>query len=253
VFTPFGVESLEAVSNPLVSKSYAFNWCPPFTHCGVLATTKLNEQWTVQYGAVNGNDVFFGDPAEEWRYLGTVKWTHPDGRTTATLATSFGRGKFNAADPFNPATLSLMTEPAGRNNLNVFDLVVTQTLTDRLSCALEVIYGYQTNVPANVPGGIIKQNATSGTAHWGSIAGYLFATWTSWANGVLRLEVFDDFEGQRTGFEGVYCGATAGFQLKPCPWIAVRPELRYDYNKDSRPFEGKHWLFTAAADLIVRW
>src|SRR5262245_43221527 len=30
-YTPFGVESLEAVSTPTVSRSYAFNWAPPFT------------------------------------------------------------------------------------------------------------------------------------------------------------------------------------------------------------------------------
>jgi len=30
-------------------------------------------------------------------------------------------------------------------------------------------------------------------------------------------------------------------------------EVRYDYNADSRPFEGKANLFTAAFDLILKW
>jgi hypothetical protein len=33
----------------------------------------------------------------------------------------------------------------------------------------------------------------------------------------------------------------------------VRPELRYDYNADARPFEDKHSLFTVATDVILRW
>jgi hypothetical protein len=35
--------------------------------------------------------------------------------------------------------------------------------------------------------------------------------------------------------------------------IVLRPELRYDYNAESRPFEDKHGLFTAAMDVILRW
>jgi hypothetical protein len=34
--------------------------------------------------------------------------------------------------------------------------------------------------------------------------------------------------------------------------IIVRPELRYDFNEESRPFENKHGLFTAASDVILR-
>ena len=35
--------------------------------------------------------------------------------------------------------------------------------------------------------------------------------------------------------------------------ILFRPEVRYDYNGYSRPFEGKHGIFTAGADLIFRF
>jgi len=29
--------------------------------------------------------------------------------------------------------------------------------------------------------------------------------------------------------------------------------VRYDYNDYSRPFEGKHGIFTAGADLIIKF
>jgi hypothetical protein len=33
----------------------------------------------------------------------------------------------------------------------------------------------------------------------------------------------------------------------------LRPEVRYDYNFTSRPFDDRHGLFTLASDLILRW
>jgi hypothetical protein len=35
--------------------------------------------------------------------------------------------------------------------------------------------------------------------------------------------------------------------------VILRPEIRYDRNWESQPFEGKHDLFTAGTDLILRW
>jgi Putative beta-barrel porin-2, OmpL-like. bbp2 len=251
-FTPFGYESIEAISTPLMSRSYAFNWSPPFTHFGVLTTTTVTPVWTVQAGLVNGNDTFIG-PTDEARFVGTLKWTQPGGRNVVTFGTSVGRGKFNAGEPFAPATLGLSNEPAGHNNINVFDLVWTHQFNGVLNYALEMIYGYQTNVPANVAGGLIKENATEGTAHWGSIVNYLAYTISPQWSCIGRFEVFDDFEGQRTGFEGVYEAVTAGVQWRPRKSVIVRPEVRFDYNDDARPFEGKHWLFTAGGDVILRW
>jgi hypothetical protein len=70
---------------------------------------------------------------------------------------------------------------------------------------------------------------------------------------ILRFETFDDFNGQRTGFPGLYVTPTGGIQFRLNKGIIIRSELRDDYNVQSRPFEGKHDLLTAASDLIVRW
>ena len=68
-----------------------------------------------------------------------------------------------------------------------------------------------------------------------------------------RLEFFDDFQGQRTHFPGLYTDFTVGLMFKPWKSVIFRPELRYDYNGQSPAFEGRHGLFTAASDLILRW
>ena len=110
-----------------------------------------------------------------------------------------------------------------------------------LTTNFEVLFGFQTNVPE------------TGTAHWFGVLNYLTYQFTPRVSGTTRLECFDDAEGQRTGYAGLYSVFTAGLAFKPRKSIMVRPELRYDYNDDSRPFEGKHGVFTAATDLILRW
>ena len=92
-----------------------------------------------------------------------------------------------------------------------------------------------------------------GTAHWFSSINYLTYTFTPRLSGTIRLEFFDDIDGQRTGYAGLYTALTAGLTIKPRPSVIFRPELRYDYNDQSRPFENKSGLFTATADLILRW
>jgi hypothetical protein len=67
------------------------------------------------------------------------------------------------------------------------------------------------------------------------------------------LEFFNDFEGQRTGFEGLYTALTVGVQFRPTKDILIRPEIRYDHNNYSDPFEGKSSLFTSAIDVLIRF
>jgi hypothetical protein len=101
--------------------------------------------------------------------------------------------------------------------------------------------GYTTHVPE------------IGTAHWFGVLDYLTYTFTPRLNGTTRLEFFDDEQGQRTGFPGLYTALTLGLSFRPYKSILFRPEVRYDYNDESRPFEGKHGLFTATSDVILRW
>lgn len=256
MFCQFGYESVMAPSTPLMSRSYAFNWAPPFFHVGVMATTKIDKNLLVKNMIVNGNDVFF-DGSQEWRYAGVATLTTDDGSSSISLATSFGRGKFDAGRPSGPVqgitTIGLAYEPFGRNNMNVFDLVYTTKLGEKTRYAFEAIYGYQTDVPAVATGSAANFNGGTGTAHWCSIVNYLFHDFTDKWTGVVRAEIFNDYQGQRTGFEGTYYSATLGLQCRPCDEVLIRPEIRYDYNPYSRPFTGRHDIFVAGFDMIVKF
>jgi hypothetical protein len=123
----------------------------------------------------------------------------------------------------------------------IFDLVYAHKVNARTNYTFESLFGFTTNVPE------------IGNAYWFGVLNYLTHDFAPRLSGTARLEVFNDAQGQRTGFSGVYSALTAGLSFRPRKAITIRPEVRYDYNAESRPYEGRHGLFTAAADMIFRW
>jgi hypothetical protein len=225
VFCQYGVEANDAVINALASHSYTFIY-DPFTHTGIMATVKLTDAWSVQAGMMLGSDIFI-DPADEPTGMGSIKWAPPGGRDSVLFSFIIGPGRFNQERNFH--------------NPDIFDLVYTHTFNPRLTSNLETLFGFTTNVP------------DIGTATWFGILNYVTYTVSPRVAATTRLEFFNDSQGQRTGFEGLYTAWTAGVTFKPIKDLWLRPELRYDYNNVSRPFEGKHGLFTATMDVLIRW
>jgi len=224
-FSQYGVETTDTINTPLFSHAYT-DLYDPFTHTGILTTTKLSDAWTVQAGLVTGSDVFI-DPAATPTFIGSVKWTSKDQSDSVLFNVILGSGRYLQA--YN------------HDNPEVLDLVYTHKFSDKLTYNFESLFGLTTDVP-NI-----------GTATWIGFPNYLIYEFSPRLSGTTRLEFFDDEQGQRTGFAGLYTALTAGLSFKPWKWIVVRPELRYDYNADSRPFEDKHSLFTVATDVILRW
>jgi hypothetical protein len=245
-FSPFGYESNESVSTPLISRAYSFT-SSPFTMCGGGAYVTFDPRWSAALLLVNGNDVYFGYPAEELRVAGNVKYTDPSQRDTVQLGYSLGRGKFNAGAPFPTPTPATSTEPLGRNNLDYVELFWTHKFSDRLNYTAFTRYGTQSNVPG------LPTPTRVGTANDVGLVHYLSATLSPQWTAIGRLENFWDFQGQRTGFEGLYTAATVDLVYWPTRDLRLRAEARYDYNAESRPYEGKHDLFTAAVDLTLRF
>jgi hypothetical protein len=225
MFCQFGAEATDAVSNQLPSHSYTFFY-DPFTQTGLLGTQQLTPAWSIQLGACLGPDVFI-DPAASPYGMASVKWAPPGGPDSVLVSVFAGSGRYDLAQQFN--------------NPNVFDVVYTHSFNAVVGYTLDALFGYQTNVP------------DIGAATWFGLVNYLTCKLTPRLSSTARLELFDDIDGNRTGFKGLYTAATSGLNFKLRPEIIFRPEVRYDYNGESRPFEGQHGLFTATADLIVRW
>jgi len=86
-----------------------------------------------------------------------------------------------------------------------------------LNYTFEGLFGFTTNVPE------------IGTAYWFGVLNYLTCDFTPRLSGTTRLEFFDDVQGQRTGFAGLYTALTTGVSFRPRKDIIMRPEIRYDY------------------------
>lgn len=224
-FSLFGVEVIPAPDNPLVSHAYAFIY-NPFTQTGIVTTTKFSNAVSVQAGLVMGNDNIDGATAYP-TFIGNVKWVNPDQRNSLLLNIIADQGRFDQVHNFH--------------NPEIVDLIGTHKINSGLVYTFEGLYGFTTNVP------------DIGFANWMSIVNYLTLNVTEQINTAGRLEFFDDFQGQRTGFAGLYIAPAGVVAYRPVKWLQFRQELRYDYNTETAPFEGKHGLFTATSDFILRW
>jgi hypothetical protein len=225
-FARFGVESLNPSQTLLPTYSYAFTY-NPYTYTGVFTELKLTDNLTVTNDFTLGPDVWIDNDARFF-WLGAVQYDFSK-KTNLRTAVYLGDNSFNA--------------PAALNFPSFIDVVFTHKFgcDDKWTYNFEYLYGWQRNVP-----GI-------GTASWNHYVNYLTYAWADNFSTTGRVEFFDDKDGQRTGFTGLYSSFTLGSTWKPKDWLMLRPELRYDYNNATLPFDGRSNLFTATMNAIVLW
>ena len=219
-------ELVQAADTPFLSRSYMFQY-NPFTHTGVWASTALGDNWTVSYGAATGSDTFIDAPTNRLTFLGALKWAPKDGDTTATVNVVATNPKFIAAENFQV--------------YNYYGLLVTQKLTEKLSYVLDAGYSHMNDAPG------------VGFTDWYGAAQYLSFAHNDCFTSTLRFELFNDADGIRTGFEGLYTAVTYGLAYKPLPGVLIRPFARYDNNNRTEVWEGNQSLFTGGLDVILRW
>ena len=243
---PYFAETEDKVYNPLFSHTYIFYYGGPFTHTGIQTNLKINNEWSVENRLTMGEDIVQLYGAQP-TYVGALAWTQPGGRNTALFSVVIDSGRFDYRHPYSTGAI---TAP-GQNNVNLVDLVFVHNFNPVLKYTLDANFGYETNLS-----GVLASGANN--AIWYGAAHYLSYTLSSRLTANARLEMFDDEEGLRTGFKGLYTDVTAGVTWKPRADVWIRPEVRYDYNGDSRPFNTNHDnphhdQLSAACDLILRW
>ncbi|CAN5497823.1 hypothetical protein BH11PLA2_BH11PLA2_03250 [soil metagenome] len=224
--TAVGYEVIESFGGPFVSKSYNFQY-NPFTHTGIQATTQVNDNLSVYYGAVTGSDVFI-DPAATFTFVGGFKWAPKEGKNSLGVNVVVNNADFNTAENFA--------------NYDVFNAVFTHNFNDKLQYLLDATYSFCNNTPNN------------GNANWYGFANYFIRKHDNEKFvSTLRLEIFEDSQGFRTGTSGTYYEATYGLAYTPKDWLIVRPFARYDYNKNGAFESGDKNLYTGGIELIARW
>lgn len=207
--TNSGAEVIKSASDTNFSRSILFGYAIPFTHTGVRATYKLNDQVTVLGGVNRGWDTFKDTNSDKTIELGAL--LNPT--ESVSLAGTFYSGR-------ERVTNYPKSEANGTRNL--IDLVGSFKLTEKLTFVANYDYGTQA-------GG----RADGGQAKWEGLAAYLnYQIADQWRLS-LRGEYFDDKDGYRTGFSQKWKETTLTVAYLPTKNIEVRGEIRGDRSNQS--------------------
>lgn len=239
---PCGYESVMAPENFFYSHSYEFLYGQPTTMTGGMATYKINDKLSANFGLTTGWNEF-ESLNDKITWLGGFNWTSKDEKTTLAIEGFIGD-----------------TSPGGVDSTRTHACVVlTQKIGEKYRYALEMNFGNDPNVfTATVPNA--QSNAT-----WYGFSNYLFYDINNCWSAGGRYEYFSDLDGFVVApvsgvavTPAIYNTVAFGLNYKPNKNLAVRSEVRGDWSAsqaDLKPFEDgtKSQQFLWGTDVIVRF
>jgi hypothetical protein len=243
------IEAQLAPDNYMFSHSLLYGY-DPYTQFGIMATIKLDKQWTIQFGLTAGNDVAPWDPDARLSPTACIQWISASNKDSI-----YGCGNTINGAQFVPST--------GGGNVNQLVGTWTHSFSQTINMATEAWYMWQKNVPAcsgqtNTPGGISLPFGCApipgDTQEW-AIVNYLNFQVSPKDSISIRNEYFDDINGQRTGIATRYVGHGLSWTHFFKQNVLIRPEFVYQYSLDNPAFQQgtKFTQFVAAMDLIIRF
>lgn len=224
-FTRFGYESLNPTQSVLPSYSYARTFSP-YTMTGVFIETNVNDEYWIQTDFSNGHDRWF-ENASRFYFWGGMRYASLDCDSTFVGGVLLGSGQYDRTNR--------------SDNQQLVDMVLTKRFGDNLTFAFEFLYGWQFEVP------------TVGYADYFSFVNYLTYEFNPKWSTTLRVEFFNDTDGVKTGYRGLYGSYTLGLTWKPCPAVTIRPEIRYDRCNNALAFDGREVFFGGMINAILAW
>ncbi|HTY59175.1 MAG TPA: porin [Bacteroidota bacterium] len=199
--THMGYEVIESKDNWNYSRSLLFAWAVPYFHTGLRLTYPFADNVTVAVHVVNGWNSVIDNNAE--KSLGLAVSYSPTGSTGLILNVIDGCEQPAGAD-------------AGKKK--VFDLIVTQNLSDAVALTLNADYG--------------DESLIGGLYTWRGAAVYGRYAFTPKSACAIRAEILDDPRGYATGL-GVprldVKEVTGTYEYKFAEALLVRGEARYDF------------------------
>ena len=199
-YTIIGYESVPSTPNFFASHTYSFK-SSPFTTTGALFNYALNENWSVNLGAVTGADNFDRDFGA-WSQMSGLTWTNAETGTTVSFSVMQG-------DVYEKQKSDLMYYSA-----------ILQQKFGQWQYVLQHDRGTQ------------QQAIQHQDAEWYSIVQYLTYQFNDDLGVGVRGEWFRDHNGFRyTAGPANYFALTTGLNWKPKNWLMIRPEVRYDWSE----------------------
>jgi len=221
-YTTIGNEVVTSPDNFFYSHAYTMLYAEPFTHTGALFSYDINDNFSINGGAVMGWDNMT-ENAGAWSFLGGGSWTSDSQASSVTVQLISG----NQSD----------TESG---NTTMYSIVATHDITDNFHYLLQHDFGTQ-------------KYASGDSDNWFGINQYFTYDITKQLSVGLRAEWFNDKANARVSNTGAnYLAASIGVNYSPLTWFKLRPEIRYDW-ADEDVFNGgvDNDQIAIAMDMIV--
>ena len=221
------IEAQFAPNNYLLTHSILYT-VDAYTNVGVLASTRLSDQFTVQYGVHGGDDSAPWDSTSRVSLQGCVRWVSSSNN-----------------DMLYPCVESYNGKKQTYNNLQEYVLTWGHRFSPNVHTLTEAYRIYVNDQPGLKPG----QDPAYG------IVNYLNIELDARNMLVVRNEWYKDEVGQRTGYATRYTSHTLGLTHWVSPDIEIRPELRYEHAYDAPAYDAgrKRSQATALLDIILHY
>jgi hypothetical protein len=283
------IEAQLAPNNYMYTHSLTYTF-DNYTNTGLQFTTALNKNWFVQYGVSVGSDTapwnagarvtnpfpnqvypdntMLKDPGAVPSVTLGVRWQSDSGKDNVYVVGDAINGgqwgynnlqwtgitwyhKFNDQWHFSWETYTL-----GEKNVLNQNNVTAQTIIANGGFPFNAAQIPQFTGPsfAQCDSSVV----TCDTRSIGSVA-YINYRYSALDNFSLRLEYFNDMQGQRTGVKTQYAETGIGWQHWLSPQIELRPEITYYNSLNAPAFNGnvfngiapdRHYSLVGSADII---
>jgi putative OmpL-like beta-barrel porin-2 len=283
--TPLGNEVIDPRGNFFYSHDYTFNFGLPLKHTGILADTHLTSMVDVYYGVDTGVNTTFGDPGDpndSASFLGGFGLNLLKGDLTILALTHIGKALPSESNLGNGTAGVTFFPDVGTRYYG--DIVATYKWNKKLTTTYEFNYVQDDTSGFGSPHGATGYGIAD---YWvyaltDNVSIGLRSEWWRDQNGAFvsacpgNLDPINAQEGNAnncygsTNAPGVagspnnpakgtnYYGETIGLNWKPevpktFDGMVVRPEARWDYSSDTKPYNDgtQHNQFTFGADVIV--
>ncbi len=261
-YTLAGFEGVPAISRPLLSVDYMFNYGQPFTHFGMLTKLHLTEHLNLYNGTINGWDRWI-DENYRWGYIGSLAYTSEGARNHFALTGIWGPNQFPRFLPANqplyptgyiniPSLAGLPNPGYARDDRTLLTWVFSHEWSKKLVQTIETDQGWERSIPGLASHG---RNYAPMSDAWYSFGNWFLYKFDDQFTGVWRSEWFRDVHGARTGYPGNFYEMTLGLNVTPRPWLLIRPEVRFDWSQFSHPYDNgtSYHQLTIGADMIFRF
>lgn len=230
------IEAQFSPNNYLMTHSILYT-VDPYTQMGILTTTKLNDQWTVQLGINGSNDVALWNTSARASLQACVRWVSADNN-----------------DMLYPCVNNWNKSDYNYNNVQMYVMTWGHRFNERVHILTEAYRMYGRNIPGFGPADA-SGTAGPGTAGAFGIVNYFNVELNPTNMVSFRNEWYDDEKGQRTGYATHYTSHTLGMTHWVSPDVEIRPELRYEHSYDVAAYDGgrKNNQTTALLDLILHF